>query len=164
MAFLTALRAHKVFWLSSLTVILLDQISKILVLKGIPPGTYINPPPIPVIPHFFYLVHIYNTGSAWGFFSGNNGFFILLACVALCCLFIFRKHLELYRTPFNFIFGIISGGVTGNLIDRIIHGHVIDFLDIHLHFYRWPAFNIADAAISAGVVFYCYYVLFRDQS
>lgn len=163
MSLLTTLRTYKTFWISALFVIITDQISKILVLKYIAPNTYISPPPIPLIPKFFYLVHIHNTGSAWGFFSGNNILFILLAIAALVCLFIFRKHIELSHPPANFIFGLIAGGIAGNLIDRIAHGYVIDFLDVHLPFYRWPAFNVADAAITIGVALYCYFAIFKNN-
>lgn len=163
MPFLNTLRTYKTFGVLSLCVIIIDQISKVLVLRYIAPNTYIDPPPIPLIPKFFYLVHIHNTGSAWGFFSGNNVLFILLAIAALVCLFIFRQHLELSRRPTDFIFGLIAGGICGNLIDRIAHGYVIDFLDVHLPFYRWPAFNVADAAITIGVTLYCYFAIFKND-
>lgn len=135
-------------------VVILDQLTKLWILKTIEPGTYIDPPPIPVIPNFFYIVHIYNTGAAWGTFAGGSFWFGLLAIAVIVGIFIFRKNLQLERTPMQYSVGLLLGGIIGNLIDRFSYGHVIDFLDVHLPGYRWPAFNIADAAIFSGVVLY----------
>ncbi|OHE74256.1 MAG: signal peptidase II [Verrucomicrobia bacterium GWC2_42_7] len=133
-------------------IVLLDQWTKALVLERIPAGTYIAP--IPVIKPCLYLVHIYNTGAAWGLFAGKNLWLILLACIALIGIFVCRKSLFLHEKWMQYAFGLFCGGVFGNLIDRVQHNHVIDFVDFHIVNYRWPAFNIADMAICIGAILY----------
>lgn len=143
----------RIFWVT-LVVLTLDQLTKYWVLLKIEPGTYITPPPIPIIHNLFYFVHIHNTGAAWGMFSEGSLWLGLLALLVIVSLFIFRKHLELERPIMQYIIGLLLGGIIGNLIDRFSRGHVIDFIDIHLPGYRWPAFNIADSAICIAVVLY----------
>lgn len=140
-----------------------DQLTKFLVVQNIQYGTYINPEPIPVIEGFFYLVHIGNTGAAWGMFQGLGLVLAIFALITIISIFVFRKMLSLHLLSMQLTFGLLIGGILGNLYDRIAIGHVIDFIDIQLPFYRWPAFNIADSAICVGVI--CYLILsFRLDS
>jgi signal peptidase II len=144
-------------------ILVLDQITKILVQHSIPfESSYFDPNRITVIEDFFYLVHIGNQGAAWGIFSEYSGILTLLSFAVLLFIFCFREQLELHRGTVQIAFGLLIGGILGNLIDRIRVGHVIDFIDIHLPFTlpyilpygRWPAFNIADSAIVFGMLFY----------
>ena len=144
-------------------ILVLDQITKILVQYSIPfESSYFAPDRVTIIEDFFYLVHIGNKGSAWGMFSEYSGVLTLLSFAVLLFIFCFRKQLELHRGTVQIAFGLLIGGILGNLIDRIRVGHVIDFIDIHfpftlpyiLPFGRWPAFNIADSAIVVGMLFY----------
>ena len=144
-------------------ILVLDQITKILVQHSIPfESSYFDPNRITVIEDFFYLVHIGNQGAAWGMFSEYSGILTLLSFAVLLFIFCFRKQLELQRGKVQIAFGLLIGGILGNLIDRIRVGHVVDFIDIHLPFTlpyilpfgRWPAFNIADSAIVFGMLFY----------
>ena len=144
-------------------VVVLDQITKILVQYLIPfESSYFAPDRVTIIEDFFYLVHIGNQGAAWGMFSEYSGVLTLLSFAVLLFIFCFRKQLELHRGTMQIAFGLLIGGILGNLIDRIRVGHVIDFIDIHLPFTlpyilpygRWPAFNIADSAIVVGMLFY----------
>ena len=144
-------------------ILVLDQITKILVQHSIPfESSYFDPNRITVIEDFFYLVHIGNQGAAWGMFSEYSGILTLLSFAVLLFIFCFREQLELHRGTVQIAFGLLIGGILGNLIDRIRVGHVIDFIDIHLPFTlpyilpygRWPAFNIADSAIVVGMLFY----------
>jgi len=139
---------------TALVIVILDQLTKYWVSIKIEPGTYIFPEPIPVIKNFFYLVHIHNTGAAWGSFSGGSLWLGILALLVISSLFFFRKYLELERSLMQYVMGLLLGGIIGNLIDRFYRGYVIDFIDIHLPGYRWPAFNIADSAICIAVVLY----------
>ena len=141
----------------------LDQITKILIQYSIPFETsYFPPDRVTIIENFFYLVHIGNEGAAWGMFSEYSGLLTLLSFAVLFFIYYFRKQLELQRGSVQIAFGLLIGGILGNLIDRIRVGHVIDFIDIHLPFTlpyilpygRWPAFNIADSAIVIGMLFY----------
>ena len=144
-------------------ILVLDQITKILVQYSIPfESSYFAPDRVTIIEDFFYLVHIGNKGAAWGMFSEYSGVLTLLSFAVLLFIFCFRKQLELNRGTMQIAFGLLIGGILGNLIDRIRVGHVIDFIDIHLPFTlpyilpfgRWPAFNIADSAIVVGMLFY----------
>ena len=144
-------------------ILVLDQITKILVQYSIPfESSYFAPDRVTIIEDFFYLVHIGNKGAAWGMFSEYSGVLTLISFAVLLFIFCFRKQLELHKGTMQIAFGLLIGGILGNLIDRIRVGHVIDFIDIHLPFTlpyimpfgRWPAFNIADSAIVVGMLFY----------
>ena len=103
-----------------------------------------------IIPDFFDLCYLANTGAAFSSFGGRNNLFVVISFVALIAIIIgtlrgvFRDALS--RTAI----GLLVGGILGNLTDRIVHGHVVDFLlfDLHVRFANpWPAFNVADSAI-----------------
>ena len=109
-----------------------------------------------IVPGFFDLVHWGNTGAAWSMFRDNNQVLALVAVAALLVLFFARHHFEIHTLPGQISLGLIFGGIIGNLTDRLMHDHVIDFL----HFYvftrnggeaSFPAFNVADTAICTGV-------------
>ncbi len=133
-----------------------DQLTKLLVVEHIPYGTYHHPAPIPVIEGFLYWVHIGNTGAAWGMFQGFGMVLAGFALLTIIIIFIFRRMLSLHLRSMQAVFGLLIGGILGNLYDRVTLGHVVDFIDVQLPFYRWPAFNIADSAICVGVVCYIY--------
>ena len=105
------------------------------------------------IPSFFNLVLAHNTGAAFSFLAGHDGwqryFFILIAIVAVAfCLLYMKRHLE--ERLLCLSLSMIMGGALGNVIDRIIYGYVVDFLDFHYMYWHWPAFNFADIAIVLG--------------
>jgi len=127
----------------TLPLFLLDQATKWWVLQTIPAHRSIE-----VWPGVFNLVHVYNTGAAFGLGKNNNWFFLALAAVALVVLLV-CWFLNYFREPLTRIaVSILLAGVAGNLVDRILHGHVIDFLDVILPWYgHWPAFNVADSCI-----------------
>ena len=108
-----------------------------------------------VIEGFFKLVHWGNTGAAWSLFRGNNYVLAAVAIVALVVLYFSRHHFDARHWLGQTAFGLICGGIVGNLIDRLFIGHVVDFL----YFYivqrgsevGFPAFNVADSAICTGV-------------
>jgi len=147
---------YRLFWLTLAGLLVADQLTKALVLLYIPERTYHDPPPIPVIDGFFYLVHIWNPGAAWGILPGQTIWLTLLAVVALATLYWFRDELGIGQSRLMQVtFGMLCGGIIGNFIDRIWLQHVIDFLDFHLPLYgRFPAFNLADVGITLGVVVY----------
>ncbi|MFP4068956.1 MAG: signal peptidase II [Verrucomicrobiota bacterium] len=143
-------------------VFILDQLTKFWIFHTLPLDSYYYPDSIEIVEGFFYIVHIGNEGAAWGMFSGYGGLLALFALTALVAIYKFRHSLELKRPSIQFAFGLLIGGVLGNLVDRLLHGHVIDFLDFHLPFSipyileggRYPAFNIADCGIVVGVFAY----------
>lgn len=109
-----------------------------------------------IIPGFFDLVYFTNTGAAFGFLSGSKtwlrqAFFVTVSTVALVVIVIAYRHLKKQGKIFIYALGLIGGGAIGNLIDRLRFGSVVDFLYFYVKSYYWPAFNIADSAISVGV-------------
>ncbi|MEO8044019.1 MAG: signal peptidase II [Spartobacteria bacterium] len=150
----------KIFFFLTLPLYALDQLTKYLVLRFIDPYT-----PRAVVPDFFTLVHVTNTGAAFGSFRNNNGFFVALSGIALVVVVFLLTRKE-PRDPWRRIaLGLLLAGVLGNLTDRLMHGHVIDFLlfDLHLPFaHPWPAFNVADSCICIAVVCFMVYS-FRDS-
>ena len=152
----------RVFLFLTLPLYALDQITKYLVLRFIDPY---GPHPILIPPDFFELVHVTNTGAAFGSFRNNNGFFIALSCIALVVVTVLLLRRE-PRDPWRRVaLGLLMAGVLGNLTDRLLHGHVIDFLLFNLHVRfadPWPAFNVADSCICIAVVCFMIYS-FRDS-
>ena len=141
-------------------VILLDQLSKWLILAVV-----MQPPrQIEVLP-FFNLVLTYNRGISFGMLSGDSPWqpFLLaglaLVIVAGLLIWLFRQDGLLA----SLAIGLIVGGALGNVIDRMIHPGVVDFLDFHVAGWHWPAFNMADSAITVGVILLLLDGLFWDR-
>jgi len=137
------LKQNAVFALTAIAILLLDQLSKYLVIKNIPIHDSLE-----VIPNFFYLTHIKNSGAAFGIFQGMINIFIIVSIVAVVLIIILRSLLEINSYLYNASLGFILGGAIGNLIDRVIMGEVTDFL----HIFFWPVFNIADSFIVIGFI------------
>ncbi len=142
----------------ALAVFVLDQLSKAWIYATMPLGSY-GRTGIEVIPNFFYLVHVGNTGAAWSMLSGKSFFLALLALATLAAIFIWRHALGLRDRLTQVAFGLLCGGIIGNLVDRLVHGHVIDFVDLHFGSYVYPTFNIADSGICIGVGLYLWHSL-----
>jgi signal peptidase II len=124
----------------------LDQATKWWIVRTMP----LEGPVQPVIENFFYLCHWANTGAAFGSFKDSNTFFIILSLVTLIGLLIFTKRGAFPDRLSLTGVGLLIGGILGNVTDRLIHGHVVDFLlfDLHVRFANpWPAFNVADSCI-----------------
>ncbi len=136
----------------ALIIVVLDQVTKRLVVQ-----TMHLHDSIPVIPGLFNLTYIRNPGAAFGLFASTHSafrfmFFVGASIVALGVLWtMFYRMKPDDRWGQLTIAGIV-GGAVGNLIDRLRYGEVVDFLDVHMGGWHWPAFNVADSAISVGVV------------
>lgn len=134
-------------WLSALAVVL-DQISKLAVVARLAPYQDVIP-----LTGFFNLVHVHNTGAAFSLFADQPGwqrfFFLGIALIASVVIFVLLKKTH-GRPLYAAALALILGGALGNVIDRIAYGYVIDFLDVYLGTWHWPAFNVADAAITLG--------------
>ena len=135
--------------LVALYVILLDQASKEWVR-----GAFSLHESVELIPGFFSLTYIRNTGAAWGMFSGQNLTLALLAFVMLVALVMFRRRILPPGPLHRVALGLLCGGIAGNLFDRLRLDYVTDYLDFYIQTWHWPAFNIADAAICIGVGIY----------
>lgn len=144
--------AGLILWLGiALVVVLLDQASKITMSQFLLYGQS------EAITSYFNLVMVYNKGAAFSFLSDQPGwqryFFTAVSAIAsLFILWMLKRHPT--QRLFCWALALILGGAVGNLIDRIAYGHVIDFLDFHVSGWHWPAFNVADSAITVGALLF----------
>lgn len=148
------LLAYRRLWLLAGLIVVLDQLTKYWIAHRLPFGSYGPGAHLEVFPNFFYLVHVGNTGAAWSMFTGMSLLLALLAGATLLAIFFWRRQLGLRQPAAQLAFGLLCGGIVGNLMDRIVHGHVIDFIDLHFGHYVYPTFNVADSAICVGVIGY----------
>ncbi len=146
--------AYRRLWLLGVIVFALDQLTKYWINARLPFGSYGPGASIQIFPNFFYLVHVGNTGAAWSMFPGASLWLALLAAGTLVAVFVWRRPLGLRSPSAQAAFGLLCGGILGNLVDRIVHHHVIDFLDFHFGTYTYPTFNVADSGICVGVFWY----------
>lgn len=139
----------KWLWLSLLAVIL-DQGSKLVIDSSM--RLYQS---IPLLP-YFNLTYVHNTGAAFSFLSEAGGwqrwFFAGLAMLISAVIAVWLARLKQHETLLAMALSLVLGGAIGNLIDRLAYGYVIDFLDVYYGTWHWPAFNIADSAITLGVM------------
>jgi signal peptidase II len=144
-------------------VVVVDQVTKMMVLQSIPLFDRIV-----VIPGFFNLTHVHNPGGAFGFLAQNaaawrHWLFVGAAVFALgVLLFLF------HQTPKNLpwlaaALALIFGGAVGNMIDRIRLGEVVDFLDVYAASYHWPTFNVADSAVSVGIAIFILHIVLKKM-
>ncbi len=134
----------KVF-LISLIFLAIDIITKLIANFYLELNTSIK-----IINNFFYLTKVYNYGASWSILSGKQIFLILLTLVMLVILFFYEKRFQ-HNKRNTFVFSMLYGGIIGNLLNRIIYGYVIDFLDFKIFGYDFPVFNFADIFIVLGI-------------
>ena len=147
------------YFVLPLTYILLDQITKLLVVKNIKYYSFIT------LNDYLSIVNVSNTGIAFSMFQNNNIFFIVLVSLVLIYIifFLIINNKKFTILQVNSFLLILSGG-TGNLIDRIFRGAVVDFIDIgYKEIYRWPAFNVADFYVCIGIMLFIVSILFCNQ-
>jgi len=137
----------KWLWISGV-VLLLDQCTKLLADAMLAAHQSIELLPV------LALRKAYNSGAAFSFLSDASGwqrwFFVLLAVVVILILVVWLRRLPSGQVRAAWSLSLILGGAAGNLIDRVIYGHVIDFIDVYYGSWHWPTFNIADSAIFVG--------------
>jgi signal peptidase II len=140
---------RRALWISAL-IVALDQLTKWAAVRYLA-----DPGQMPVLP-FLNLTLVYNRGAAFGFLNDaagwQNVFFVgvaIAACVVIGYL-LHRADVRNYGSTVGLT--LILGGAVGNVIDRLIYGHVIDFIDVYYRSWHWPAFNVADSAITIGAI------------
>ena len=143
-----------VFFLTALLVVVADQLSKMWIRSNLVVGQSLPET------GFFRLTHIHNTGAAFGLFRGQSFTLTIVAFVGIVvilfyALFIYRRFPFWDNLLGKSALGLVLGGTAGNLIDRLRLGYVTDFIDVGF----WPAFNIADSAITVGVILFAYSLL-----
>lgn len=141
----------KLIWLwLSVVVVGLDQLTKYLASANLEYGR-----PVELLP-VFDLTLLHNTGAAFSFLAGAGGWqrwlFALLAAVVSIVLVVWLKRLKAHETWLAIALALVLGGALGNLYDRVVLGYVVDFISVHYQRYYFPAFNLADSAITVGAI------------
>lgn len=147
--------------LVAMPIVALDQLTKWWVLNGL-----MDPPRVLPITDFFNLVLVWNRGVSFGLFDSDSPWGpILLSALAVAISVVLVIWLRRAGNRLTAVaIGVVLGGAIGNVIDRVRFGAVVDFLDFHAFGYHWPAFNVADSAISVGVGLLLYDGLFENRS
>jgi len=133
--------------ITTFSVVIIDRVTKLFFSELLSFGES-----LPVIRNVLHMTLVHNTGIAFGFFKNQGIVFIVIPIVAIFLLvfniYYYRQNNEALSRVYIVAFSLILGGAIGNLIDRIVYGHVIDFIDFRV----WPVFNIADSAITIGAI------------
>ncbi|MBI5492993.1 MAG: signal peptidase II [Deltaproteobacteria bacterium] len=143
------IRNVRIFFITAASVIIADQATKAYIAARLWPNQVIE-----AVPGVFNIVYLKNPGAAFGILNeGGSLRRVILAGVSVAALavigFLVRESKDRLT---SFSLSLIAGGAVGNLIDRVRFGEVVDFLDFHIGAYHWPAFNVADSAITVGVI------------
>ncbi|HHT94785.1 MAG TPA: signal peptidase II [Clostridia bacterium] len=149
-----------ILWLFlSIMIVAADQLSKFFIVSNMQLGDSIK-----IIDGFLYITHTRNTGAAWGIFGEHTEYLAIFSVVATIALIVLLLYIK--RAFGAFSLALIIGGAVGNAIDRIRLGWVVDFIDAYIFGYDFPAFNVADSAITVGVFLLIIYMLFihREMS
>jgi len=136
----------------------LDQFTKLKIAASLQYGDQVE-----VVPGFFNLTYLHNTGAAFSIFQDQSTLLAGISLVVLLVLAFGYKHFVGNSRYLRWTYMFLAGGILGNLIDRVKYRYVIDFLDVYYGDYHWPAFNVADSAICIGVgLYFLYSVFHRD--
>ncbi len=141
------------------SVLLLDQASKAAALHLMRRGES-----VPVISDFVRLTLVQNSGAAFGMLSGNNMPLVLTSLLAAAAVVFLILRSRRTGSRLSMPLVLVLGGAVGNLADRVRLGEVVDFIDMGWGLHRWPVFNVADIAITAGVVLFCYHSIFTSKA
>ncbi len=152
---------RKYFWLAVIAgcIVIADQVTKFIILREV--GLHTS---IPVIPGFFHITHVQNPGGAFGFLANQSAMVRGILFLAVSTLAVGLVLWFYHKTPpthrwLAAAFALIIGGAIGNLIDRVRFGKVVDFLDFFIRGWHWPAFNVADSAITVGITIFIIHVV-----
>ncbi len=140
---------YRLLLIVSLVVLVIDQLSKIYIDHRF--ALYKS---VGVFENFFHITYVRNKGAAFGILADNAfrvPFFIAVATLAAVGILWYLRHIADHQRLHIWALALVFSGAVGNLIDRVRLGEVIDFLDVHWYQHHWPAFNVADSAISVGV-------------
>ena len=135
-----------------------DQISKYIVNQSIALHAQIK-----VIDGFFYLTNTRNTGAAWSMLPGGRIFFIGMAAIVIIAVFVYIYRLKDRKNLLTVSLVLVASGAFGNMIDRILYGYVVDFLDFYIFGYDFPVFNFADCCLTIGVALIILDTLFGKE-
>lgn len=140
---------YRLLLIVSAVILVLDQVTKLYIDHRF--ALYES---VTVIENFFHITYVRNKGAAFGILADSTirvPFFITVATIAALGILWYLRQLRKDQRLLQFALSLVFAGAVGNLIDRVRLGEVIDFLDVHWYHYHWPAFNVADSAITVGV-------------
>lgn len=152
------MKVKKIIGIVSLVVVVLDQIIKMVVSSNMEVFKSIK-----VIPNFFYITYVRNEGAAFGILQNGRWFFIVLGLIAVISII---KYIIVDRKIYideAFSYGLVLGGIIGNLIDRLFLGYVVDYLDFYIFKYNFAVFNIADTSMVIGVIIIMYNLIIKGD-
>lgn len=141
-------------WVTIFMILVIDRISKLIIQSNMDLGQS-----IPVIPGFFHITYILNPGAAFGMLQGKTWFFILTSILVVAAILFFQYKIPKQERLMRVCLGMIAGGAAGNLIDRLLSGKVIDFLDFKVWSY---IFNFADSMIVIGGIILVF-LIYRSE-
>lgn len=143
------------FWLWAAAVLVLDRASKIIVARRLTPGNT-----LPLWRGRFHITYVRNPGGAFGFLPGGRGFFLLASIIAITAIIAYKSGRRSQSALADLALALILGGSIGNLVDRLLYGEVIDWLDFRF----WPVFNIADMALVIGLSLFALEIIRSHKS
>jgi signal peptidase II len=139
--------------------VIFDQLTKYLIIHNLNLNDMIT-----IIPQGLYLTHVNNYGAAWGLFSDRLFFLIIFGLLALIIIYQSIINLPVISKVNLISYGLLAGGIIGNLIDRFRFGYVVDFINMYIIGYSFPVFNISDMAIVFGVIIIIYDILKKEKT
>lgn len=142
----------------SILLLVIDQISKLILDKFLVLGKSYT-----LLDRFLYLTKAYNSGVSFSLLEGKRVLIILISIVVMVFLFFYMKKFK-QNTKNIIAFSLVFGGLFGNLLDRIFHGYVIDFIDFYVFNYNYPIFNLADSFICIGIIILLYSVYMGEDN
>lgn len=156
---MNTLRRALIFVSISLSIVVIDQITKSCVVNNIPLNQGYS-----VIHDYLDIVHVRNSGAAFGFFSGsrtslNRWILVSISVLALIAIAGITFWVDEICILSLIGYALFFGGAAGNFVDRFYHGEVIDFIDVHVGAIHWPAFNVADSSLCVGAALFCLCIL-----
>jgi len=146
------------YYLIALFVILLDQVTKWVIVRYMELGDSIE-----IISGFLYITSHRNRGAAWGILQGQMWFFYIVTVIVVVMLVLYIQRLKPHQRLFGIALSLMLGGAIGNFIDRIFRKEVVDFIDTYIFSYNFPIFNIADSALVIGVGFIFILTIFEGK-
>lgn len=147
-----------IYYLLALVIIALDQITKILIVKNMNLGESIT-----IIENFLYITSHRNPGAAWGILAGRMWFFYIITIIVVIALVYYIQKMAKTHILLGISLGLMLGGAIGNFIDRIFRKEVVDFVDTYIFGYNFPIFNVADSALTVGVVLLMIFMFFEEK-
>lgn len=147
-----------IYYLLALFVIVLDQITKLLIVKNMELGESIQ-----VIENFLNITSHRNPGAAWGILAGQMWFFYIVTVIVVIGLVYYIQKMAKTHILLGISLGLMLGGAIGNFIDRVLRKEVVDFVDTYIFGYDFPVFNVADSALTVGVVLLMIFMLFEEK-